>query len=250
MFVLHTTFAPVSPVIYTSPIIQGYYVPFSFGPTCSTLNVGSASFLARANTLLENSQTTQVDSPLLPRSSTKLVSTGLGSKDENNPTRDKLIELVDQMVAAGGYAQAAKAYAEISVKFGTTSELLTRRYVALILNGDFGQAEVLVQLSQALDQPINADKIPVSNVYQFLNAPLVIEARSEELAERAYRNQQDPIALLSVSQWLGLCGDLRRSELFAKRARVLQSKIGDAQDRQLPRDIASDRSNTLVSTQN
>lgn len=195
--------APVTPVIHYTPVIRSfYYTPIT--PLCTNQPVqASPQYTVMAPS--------PAPAPAQQASPVLLVSQQNQATPTNSAAPPQFIEIVDQMVQAGGYREAAKAYAELSVRFGSTDELLTRRYVALVLNGDYGQAEVLVELSQVLGKPIALSRLP-NNLRDFANAAHVNGAL-EGLAERALKDR-DPTALRSVAHWLQLCGEEQRSQLF------------------------------------
>lgn len=191
---------PVAPVVYPviyTPVIRTYVQPLYVQPTvCANTPVITPS----------------VNVMTRPTGNAPVATSYVASRQTTSAPAE-LIDLVDRILQVGAYGEAAKAYAALSVRFGSSQELLTRRYVAHVLNGDLGQAEILVSLSELTQRPISSQDIPHQDLRQIIRAEHLDRA-SEQLAQRALAQQTDAVALRSVAHWLDLCGDQKRSELF------------------------------------
>lgn len=145
--------------------------------------------------------------------SSKLVATNTSIAQKAIPS--ELLNAADAILEAGGFTAASKAYAELSVRYGSSHVLMGRRFVAQMAAGNLVQAETISELARlhapavqfSLDAPLS----------QFVGQP-VIELRNEQLAKRAFENATDSTTLRSLSHWLYLQGDLERAELFNQRA--------------------------------
>lgn len=146
------------------------------------------------------------------------VSSTLGSGTTRGvPT--KLLQLVDDMMRAGGYEQAATAYAQLSVRYGPSSLLLGRRYVAQVATQDLDQAEAIVELADLIQVPLG---VPAGEISNLIPEEKILERCTELLAKRALSRTNDPTSLRCVALWLEFNGDIARANMF--HARVAQLK--------------------------
>ncbi|GIW98561.1 MAG: hypothetical protein KatS3mg111_1894 [Pirellulaceae bacterium] len=132
-----------------------------------------------------------------------------------------LIEAADKIFQAGGYREAAKAYAELTVRYGHHRELLGRRFAAQVAAGDFPSAETLVALAHALETPmvelVRADPQLAKMVRHLGDGSRIAEA----MARRALSKADDALTLESLGIWLHMTGDPQRGDLFLQRAAQL-----------------------------
>ncbi len=141
---------------------------------------------------------------------------------------EELIAAADAILAAGGYRQAAQAYAQIVVKHGNSDRLVTRRFVAQVANGDYEQAAVVVELAAANGNQINPGDLPNGDLQLAVgNSNGLIASRSEGLAANALQKSDDAVPMLAVAHWLALSGDNERANLFKARAEQMkQVEVG------------------------
>lgn len=145
------------------------------------------------------------------------TSSGLDSAPE------ELLAAADAILEAGGYRQAAQAYAQIVVKHGNSDRLVTRRFIAQVANGDYEQAAVVVELAVANGNQIDRSDLPKGDLELALGkSDGLIATRIEGLAANALAKSDDAVAMLVVAYWLSLSGDDQRAELFKARAEQMQ----------------------------
>ncbi len=145
---------------------------------------------------------------------------------DNTPA--KLMAAADAILAAGGYRQAAQAYAQLVVQYGNSDRLVTRRFIAQVANGDYEQAAVVVELALANDNRINSSDLPQGDLQTALgDGRGLIAIRSESLAANALQKLDDAVPMLAVANWLALSGDNERANLFKARAEQMsQVEVG------------------------
>lgn len=132
---------------------------------------------------------------------------------------EELMAAADAILAAGGYRQAAQAYAQIVVKFGNSDRLVTRRFIAQVANGDFDQAAVVSELAAANGNRLDRSDVPRGNLQIALgDSTGLIAARGEKLAAIALQQTDDAVPMLTVAHWLALSGDNPRADLFKAHA--------------------------------
>ena len=136
--------------------------------------------------------------------------------------RGQLIDAADAILKAGGFREAATAYAQLSIRYGQSPDLLVRRFVANVLARDFEQAEVIISLVRLAEQDMLVADLGDAGLTGLLESPVLMEAATEALAARALARRHDPIALHSIGTWLALTGDFQRSELFIDAAESAQ----------------------------
>ena len=135
----------------------------------------------------------------------------------------ELVAAADAILAAGGYRQAAQAYAALVVKYGNSDRLVTRRFIAQVANGDYEQAAVVVDLAAANGNQIDRADLPQGDLALALGqSGDLIAKRIEGLAANALAQSNDAVPMLTVAHWLALSGDDERANLFKARAAQLQ----------------------------
>ncbi len=156
----------------------------------------------------------------------KYVIASTGAAMDTAP--EELLAAADAILAAGGYRQAAQAYAQIVVKHGNSDRLVTRRFVAQVANGDYEQAAVVVELAKANGNRIDQSDLPQGDLKVALGDKQdLIASRCEGLAANALAKADDATAMLAVAHWLALSGDVARAELFKTRAeQMTQVEVG------------------------
>lgn len=135
-----------------------------------------------------------------------------------------LLTAADAIFQAGGYREAATAYAQLSVRFGSSETLMVRRFIAYVAAGDFDQAEAILGLSELAEFQLRTDDLPAKSLATLLKSQALIETFTEQLAKRALARSSDPLPMKSVATWLELAGDRPRAALFATRAGQLASQ--------------------------
>jgi hypothetical protein len=136
---------------------------------------------------------------------------------------EELIAAADAILAAGGYRQAAQAYAQIVVKYGNSDRLCTRRFIAQVANGDYEQAAVVIELAAANGNRLDRSGLPKGDLQIALgDSSGLIATRTESLAANALQKSEDAVPILTVANWLALSGDNQRADLFKARAEQMQ----------------------------
>lgn len=230
----------VSPVIYSS-----YYSSF---PTCSaTPSVSSLPVAAYsvkkpvANSAPFRLASQPVPPAIQPQAPVGRYVLAQATSAAMDSAPEDLIAAADAILAAGGFRQAAQAYAQIVVKHGNSDRLVTRRFVAQVANGDFEQAAVVVELAVANGNRINPSDLPRGNLQVALgNQGALITTRSESLAANALEKLDDSVPMLCVAHWLELSGDNERANLFKARAEQMkQVEVGKLVSTSVPTAITA-----------
>lgn len=218
----------VAPVYYSAPV---YTAPVFYWPTCSTNTtpaVADVGAIAAVGAVGPNAGLPTAAKT--PAKGTLMVSTG---KPTVNQVRDATVPLVapmppellksaDAIFNAGGYREAAAAYARLTVHYGNHDSLAVRRFVSLVASGQCDQAAVVVELASALDQHLTSDSLTRSSLAQFYGAHAELRKQHVELlADFALKHQEDAQALKMVGIWLQLDGQVERAEPFFERAQSL-----------------------------
>lgn len=229
VFPRHTYFyTPVVRVV--RPVVPVFIAPTCITPTYSVgFTVASKSTSLPASTAIASTANLKANvfSKMLGQTksnavsaadtsfSSRLVSTNSKTVQTASPIPSELLKAADAILEAGGYTEASKAYAQLSVRYGSSHMLFGRRFVAQIAAGNLVQAEAILELARlhspgvqfSIDGPLS----------KYVGEP-VIEMRTEQLAKRAFERTTDSTPLRSLSHWLFLQGDLERAMLFDQRA--------------------------------
>lgn len=239
------------PVLYYQVYrpITYYQPPTYYQPSCVanpdgaawTFSVNAAPRIDPSISSLDDPWTRQVASSSGAGRMVTLVSDNsphLEDLTHGSGVPDQLLDAADAILRAGGYREAATAYAQLSLRYGTTPHLLTRRFVAHVLGRDLNQAEVLVQLANVDNLHLDAAYLHVGGLQAFLESPVLIEASSEALAARALSRDKDPTALRSIAQWLELARNHEKAAMFRLAAQQLENR--ELESRQLESPPASE----------
>ncbi len=176
----------------------------------STENQTRSSMLASASTATTSAR------------SGKTVSLGSAASATDSQLSElpaALLQSADKIFAAGGYQEAASAYARLTLRFGNHDELIARRFLALVASGDCAQAAVVYELAQAQKVALTTELLPGKNLrglYGSLASNRV--QHCDTLAAYALSNPNDLSALAMVGTWLTLDGQEARAELFLNTA--------------------------------
>lgn len=217
--------------VYSYPVFYSTYsfptfVP-SYAPTCASPSVFSIS---AGYPLVNASNRPVTASPLSAlaantSSSAVLATTNFATGDQSpssvadSQVPSSLLEAADAILKAGGYQQAARAYAQLSVRFGTSETLLGRRFIAQVVAGDLEQAEAIVALADMTG--LRLDRSGVGSLQQLIEAPVMLQAATEKLAQRALEDDSDSLRLKSVATWLQLTGDTQLASVFMSRVQQI-----------------------------
>lgn len=181
---------------------------------------GGARTLERATTA-ERSATMEATMERPGRE--KLVSTGsvVGQAMVVPP---ELLAAADAIFSAGGFRDAAQAYARLSVRYGVDDVLSTRRFVALVACGDCEQAAVVTESSAAANLFFDATHLPGGQLTTLYGSQAAkIAEHGDLLAKYALSHADQALPLSMVGTWLTLNGQSDRARLFFDRA----AQIGD-----------------------
>lgn len=232
--------APVcQPTIYTAPIYSApiYTVPAFGFPTCATPAVTpsiSVHYAAAANTA-SSAKLVQAVASNTVNSNTVNSATVTSSQANFEPMPASLLTAADAILRAGGHREAATAYARLAMRFGSTDQLVTRRFIAQVASGDFDQAEAIVQLADMSSQQLSVADLPELGLSNLLGSSEVVRAAAERLAARAMQRDTDSLSFRTLAAWMQVSGDAERGALFAAKA----DQLLDSDDFQAPR-IASE----------
>lgn len=139
------------------------------------------------------------------------------------PPRE-LLEAADAILQAGGYRQAATAYAKLQVRYGSSHTVFARRYIAQILSGDLAQAGVVLASADAAGFSIDRSALPATGLSTLISVEQpVIEQTTERLAAHALATPDDAQAMKLVGVWLNLTGDESRSQLCLSLAQRIET---------------------------
>ena len=231
--------------VYSYPVFYSTYsfptfVP-SYFPTCAAPSgfsvsagyplVSKSSWPATASPIVALAADTSTSARLTATSSN--VAQALPGGVDQSQVPESLLTAADAILKAGGYQQAARAYAQLSVRFGTNETLLGRRFIAQVLAGDLEQAEAIVALADMTD--LRLDRSGNGSLQQLIEAPVILQAATEQLAQRALEDNSDSLRLKSVATWLQLTGDTQLASVFMSR--VQQIVGGPSKDPSYPEDV-------------
>ena len=130
----------------------------------------------------------------------------------------ELIDAADAIFRAGGYREAATAYARLSVRYGSSSRLYGRRFIAQLASGEMSQAIVVSASAHLSGSELTRADLPEGDLASLGLGTERIEELQEELAATALAQPDDAAALVAVADWLRLSGDDARADLFSAGA--------------------------------
>lgn len=140
---------------------------------------------------------------------------------------EEILNAADDIFRAGGYREAATAYAQLTVRYGASELLYTRRFLAQVASDDVEQAIVVASTAELSGMQIGRSTLPGGSLSGLGLDDETIAARKEALAKHAYRLTDDADSLFAVARWLHLAGDDDRAEVFLARARQLMNATAD-----------------------
>ncbi len=207
-----------------------YWAPTYSWPTCSTLPNYSVNYV---NPLCLNALPAHTGSSVvLAAHATDSSQVGRLVTVDNPATQlvvntipPQLLATADAILQAGGYRQAATAYAQLHVRYGSSNAIFTRRFVAQIASGDFDQAAVVLASAQAAGFQLQPSELPASQLATLLpGRSQEVDRLTERLAAQALSSNNEREALQLMSAWLGLSGDESRAGLFLAMAERLSNE--------------------------
>jgi hypothetical protein len=201
------------PVIVPQVMAPQVIVP-TFMPTCLDLPSSTVPSFSSQLFLSSSSQPSSA-------STTQFVST-VPSTAEAIPS--ELLAAADSILRSGGYREAAIAYARLTVHFGSSDALLTRRFIAQVASGDFAQAGVIAASAELAGFRLDRSSLPNGSLIGLGLAVSLIDQTNEALAAQAFR-QSDPETLVTLGTWLHLAGDEQKSQLFLAGAAQIAGEI-------------------------
>jgi hypothetical protein len=141
----------------------------------------------------------------------------------STPVPAELLDAADRILRAGGYREAAAAYARLTARYGSNPQLLGRRFVSQVLARDFEQAAVIAASARLLEQPLEQSWLPGGKLEGLGVSPTVTHTMAENLAEYAFARPTDAPSLTAVAFWLALAGKQETSSVFLRRADQLEA---------------------------
>ncbi|QDV27482.1 tetratricopeptide repeat protein [Aureliella helgolandensis] len=142
--------------------------------------------------------------------------------EKDSPVPAEVLAAADAIFRAGGYREAARAYAEISARYGAEPVLFGRRFVAQVASGDAFQAAVVAGSAALSGVVIRQEDLPADGLLGLGLTDQQIESWTELLSSRALADPDDALSMEAVGRWLDLAGDKPRAELFLARAARLR----------------------------
>lgn len=145
----------------------------------------------------------------------------------------ELLASADAIFQAGGYQQAATAYAQLHVRYGSSNLIFGRRFVAQVACGDYDQAAVVLVSAQGAGFPIDRSIAAVADSSQLLASQAdAVNGWTEGLAQHALQAQgqqgtgevDQHEALEIMATWLNLTGQPERAGLFLAMAERLSAE--------------------------
>lgn len=207
-----------------------YYVP-SYVP--SVINVApSCCVPSCCDNCLSDAQAPIDNGPALAPSGTAIYSLPV-----NAPTDASIASTIpashlaaaDAIFQAGGYRQAATAYAQLHVRYGSSDQIFERRFVAQVACGDFDQAAVVLASAQGAGFPIERLVTTTSDQSQlFAGHPDLVRAWTERLAQHALQVGGQRESLEMMATWLNVTGQPQRAGLFLALAERLSLEADDS----------------------
>jgi hypothetical protein len=143
---------------------------------------------------------------------------------------EEILNAADDIFRAGGYREAATAYAQLTVRYGASELLYTRRFLAQVASGDVEQAIVVASTAELSGMQIDRSTLPGGSLSGLGLDEEMIAARKEDLAKHAFQQADDADSLFAVARWLHLAGDDDRAEVFLARARQLMNATADTKN--------------------
>ena len=182
---------------------------------------------------LRNASTTQYavpDTSVSANGASRYVSAGTASAPSvdiagvvTKDIPDELLQSADAILAAGGYREAAQAYAQLALRYGSSDALAMRRFIAQVAGGNYEQAAVIIDLALATGSNLQDISLPRNTLQTTLGASVeLIAQRTEGLAANALLQPHDATPMDAVATWLSLSGDRERAELFSRRVEQLR----------------------------
>ncbi len=201
----------VWPTYYSADVIPGYCATGAAGVSSEPLPVALASGVA----------------PLNDTSTAQLVSidyaASAGSVSNIPP---ELLSAADEIFRAGGYREAAAAYAQLNVRYGSSNQVFGRRFVAQVASGDFDQARVILESARLAGFEISRFDLPNGNLTEIFSGDArKVSMLTEQLAAKAIAAPSESEPMQMVGQWLKLAGDETRANLFLAMAEQLQGSV-------------------------
>ncbi len=228
-YVTPTIYTPVQyPVIYSYPSCSLPTVNYSVGLSARAPSAGSALVGTTRSHLLTAHA---VDG----RVSQKPV-----TDEPSGSVPEDVLGAADAIFRAGGYHEAATAYAQLAVRFGPSDLLYGRRFVAQVASKDLEQAAITLASASATGFELGRADLPGSRLVGLGLSDEVVGSLTESLAAYALAKPEEALPLEMVSSWLRLSGDKERSEIFLTRAQQLSSP-------RLPDDGLADSKTEFVS---
>ncbi len=148
----------------------------------------------------------------------------------------ELLAAADALLQAGGYREAATAYAQLNVRYGSNNEIFTRRFVAQIAAGDIRQAAIVLASAQAAGFPLQPSDLPAGQLAALLPGKSAeVSQLTEKLASEALSTDNQLESMQMMGTWLSLSGDDSRAALFLAMADRLssESQVVPADNQQL-----------------
>ncbi len=135
---------------------------------------------------------------------------------------EELLTAADAIFQAGGYREAATAYAKLNVQFGSSDQIFGRRFVAQVACGDLEQAAVIVDSAEVAGFQLRRHDLPGGQLAGIFAAYAdEIGMLTEQLAANASSTVGQQSAMKTLGTWLHLAGDDQRSHLFLAMAEQL-----------------------------
>lgn len=168
--------------------------------------------------------------PLIRRDDSLAAPAQLVSQNIEFPlVPEEILNAADDIFRAGGYREAATAYAQLTVRYGPSELLYTRRFLAQVASGDVEQAIVVASTAELAGMQIGRNTLPGGSLSGLGLDEETIAMRKEDLAKHAYQLADDADSLFAVASWLHLAGDDERAEVFLARARQLLNTTATTQ---------------------
>jgi hypothetical protein len=142
----------------------------------------------------------------------------------------QLLAAADALMQAGGYRQAATAYAQLHVRYGPSDEIFTRRFVAQIAADDWDQAAVVLASAEAAGFKITQATLPAGQLETLLRGKQSeVVQLTDYLAAQTLSKPNQYEAMSMMGMWMGLVGDSSRADLFLSMAQQLAHEEDSAE---------------------